>query len=102
MLFSVKIISLTFQFSPVHTTKRSHFQLVLWKSSRTFWVTRAPLADGVMQSTNQIAPLTQWRESRRDFWRDYGIRYMAGKQRKKLNSERQHISHRKQYLKTLA
>ena len=40
-----------------------------------FGLTRAPLADGVIESTNHIAPLTQRRESRRDFLaRLYGIR----------------------------
>ena len=53
----------------------SHFCKFCGKVLDFFGLTRAPLADGVIESTNHIAPLTQRRESRRDFLaRLYGIR----------------------------
>ena len=70
-MFNISIFPCTFNKKKPFPTSVSFVE----KFSIFFGLTRAPLADGVIESTNHIAPLTQRRESRRDFLaRLYGIR----------------------------
>ena len=69
--FSISIFPCTFNKEKPFSTSVSFVEKFL----HFFGLTRAPLADGVIESTSHIAPSTQRQESRRDFLaRLYGIR----------------------------
>jgi len=75
--FNISIFPFTFNKKKPFSTSVSFVE----KFSHLFGLTRAPLADGVIESTKHIAPLTQRRESRRDFLaRLYSIRKAHGRQ----------------------
>ena len=67
--FNISIFPCTFNKKKPFSTSVSFVE----KFPHFFGLTRGLLADGVIESTNDIAPLTQRRESSGIFWRDFTV-----------------------------